>query len=337
MMIGTLAIAGIPPLSGFFSKDEILFRTFWGGHRLLWTVGVVTSLLTATYMFRLVYMTFFGEPRYQDVVAQAAHGHGHGADAHGHGGHVHLHDAPPAMAIPLVILAIGSVLAGYVGVPHALGGQNRIEAFLEPSFHPAAAAWSVHRGDYSSGPAVQVHPAEGEGAAREAAPADQAATHLEPAPAEPAAAHGQATGARGEAGGHGEEPGKTQVELTLMAVSSAIAFLGIGIAWFFFRRRAERAEAVARALPGVHRLLLNKYYVDEIYDATIIQPIKRTSETVLWKGVDAGLIDGVVNGAGTTVRGTASLLRLLQTGSVRAYAASIFVGVLLVLAFYLAR
>jgi NADH-quinone oxidoreductase subunit L len=341
-LVGALAISGVPLLSGFFSKDEILFRTFWGGHVTLWTVGVLTSLLTAAYMFRLVYMTFFGEPRYQDVVAAASAGHGHGDDAHGHGahghgGHVHLHDAPPAMAIPLVILAIGSVLAGYVGVPHALGGQNRIEAFLEPSFHPAAAAWSVHRGERSSGRAVQVHPAEGEGAAREAATADQAATHLEPAPAEPAAEHGQATGARGEAGGHGEEPGKTQVELTLMAVSSAIAFLGIGIAWFFFRQRAERAEAVARALPGVQRLLLNKYYVDEIYDATIIQPIKRTSETVLWKGVDAGLIDGVVNGAGTTVRGTASLLRLLQTGSVRAYAASIFVGVLLVLGYYLVR
>jgi len=88
-----------------------------------------------------------------------------------------------------------------------------------------------------------------------------------------------------------------------MGVSSVIALLGIGIATFVFWQRPERAEAAARALPGVHRLLLNKYYVDEIYDATIIQPIKRTSETVLWKGIDAGVIDGAVNGTGATVRG----------------------------------
>src|SRR3954462_7009276 len=146
-LIGALAIAGIFPLSGFFSKDEILFRTFTSNNPyrlLLWGIGMVTSLLTATYMFRLVFLAFHGErrsgahgpahPEEEEPAAQA--GHGHAATAHGHAhGHAHApHDAPPSMAIPLIVLAIGSVIAGYVGVPHALKGSNEIERFLEPSF-----------------------------------------------------------------------------------------------------------------------------------------------------------------------------------------------------------
>ena len=137
-LIGAIAIAGVPGLAGFFSKDEILAQTFFSGHTILWVVGVLTALLTAAYMFRLVFLAFHGAPRY----ALAA-GHGHGPDtAHGHAGeHAaggHLHDAPPAMALALIVLAIGSVVAGYVGVPAALGGSNRIEHYLEPSFEPAA-------------------------------------------------------------------------------------------------------------------------------------------------------------------------------------------------------
>jgi NADH-quinone oxidoreductase subunit L len=121
-----------------------------------------------------------------------------------------------------------------------------------------------------------------------------------------------------------------------MVFSSLIALAGIGLAWLFFLKdRGARANAVARALPGLHQTLLNKYWVDELYDAVLVQPIKRVSEAGLWKVVDVSVIDGVVNGAGTVVRGGAALLRLGQTGSVRAYAASLFVGVLLVLAYYL--
>ena len=303
---GALAIAGVPGLSGFFSKDEILFRAFAGGHTVLWVIGAVTSLLTATYMFRLVYMTFHGSARF---AAAGGHGHDHG---HGHG--VHLHDAPPSMAIPLILLAVGSVAAGYVGVPHALGGQNRIEAFLEPSFHPAAHAPAV---------AGVEHPASAAEAGHEAGA--------------PATAVHEAAGAAGEHGTAGEGAATRGLELTLMVVSSIIALAGIGIATFFFLSKPERADAVAARFPVVHRLLLNKWYVDELYDAVIVQPIKRTSGRVLWKQVDAGVIDGMVNGAGATVRGGAALMRLLQTGSVRAYAASLFVGVLLVLAYYLVR
>src|SRR5205085_659060 len=107
-LIGAIAIAGVPGLAGFFSKDEILFRTYAGGHTVLWVVGLLTSLLTAIYMFRLVFLAFHGE---RAEVAHADDAHGDHASAHGSasahgGGHSHLHDAPPAMAIALVVLAV---------------------------------------------------------------------------------------------------------------------------------------------------------------------------------------------------------------------------------------
>jgi NADH-quinone oxidoreductase subunit L len=154
-LIASLAIAGVPLLAGFFSKDEILFETFRHGHTWLWVVGAITSLLTATYMFRLVFLTFHGERRAAPAAAvhggHGGHGHdnhhgaahptppspahaGSGAASghHDHGGH--LHDAPPAMAIALIVLALGSVLAGYLGVPHALGGHNALGEWLHPAF-----------------------------------------------------------------------------------------------------------------------------------------------------------------------------------------------------------
>jgi NADH-quinone oxidoreductase subunit L len=330
-LVGALAIAGVPGLSGFFSKDEILFYTFYRGHTVLWVLGALTALLTATYMFRLVYMTFFGERRHAPAAAHAGHGHGHG-DAHGHG--AHLHDAPPAMAVVLVVLAIGAVLAGYVGVPHALGGGNRIETFLEPSFHPAEfAATSAGPAADHGQPGLLDAPAGVQEAHGGATPANagHAATSM---------GHGAVPAAHGDEASHGEahdEAGKTAVELSLMAVSVVLALAGIGIATFFFKSQPERADRVAASLPGLHRWLFNKYYVDEAYDAAIVQPIRVTSERVLWRTVDAGVIDGAVNGAGAIVRGGASVLRLFQTGSVRAYAASVFVGVLFVLAYYLVR
>jgi NADH-quinone oxidoreductase subunit L len=280
-LVGTIAIAGIPPLAGFFSKDEILWKTFSSGHRMLWALAVLAAFLTATYMFRLLYLAFFGERR---TAAAAAHGHGHDhAHGHGHGGGhgSHLHDAPPAMAIALVVLAIGSVAAGFVGVPHALGGHNQIEEFLAPSFTVGGA----------------------EALAVEAA---------------------------GEA--HG-----TSTELSLMLLSTLVAAAGIGLATFVYRRKPEAADRLAERFSGLHKLLLGKYYVDEIYDAAIVQPIKRVSSGALWRGVDAGLIDGTVNGVGLVVRGWSAVLRRLQTGSVRAYAMSTFLGVVVIVGYYVWR
>ena len=321
-LIGALAIAGVPGLAGFFSKDEILFETFASGHTVLWVVGAITSLLTATYMFRLVFLTFHGERRHDvPVVApahDAAHASAHGgltADAHdgahagGHGhaaGH-HLHDAPAAMAVALVLLAVGSVAAGYIGRPAPLGGSNWLGTWLAPVFE-----------------APPIPEPTGEFA------------HL----AEADAAHGEHGAAEGHAsaGEHGASHGADHeaLELTLMGVSSGIAFLGIGFAAFVWLRRRDLAASAARSLGPVHRTLLKKYYVDEIYDAVIVRPIHAFSRDGLWR-MDAGLVDGAVNGVAAIVAHSASALRRLQTGSVRAYAGSLLVGVVLLLGYYFWR
>ncbi|HXO30805.1 MAG TPA: NADH-quinone oxidoreductase subunit L [Candidatus Acidoferrales bacterium] len=132
MTAGTLAIAGIPGLAGFFSKDEILWRAYQASW-VYWLVGLTTAFVTSFYMFRLWFMTFFGEYRgeAQDHSAHDAHG------GHGHGG---IHESPRVMVIPLVILAVLSVVGGYVGVPGSLGGNNRFDRFLGPVFHGSAPA-----------------------------------------------------------------------------------------------------------------------------------------------------------------------------------------------------
>ena len=310
-LIGSVAIAGIPPLAGFFSKDEILYKAFVGtevahGSQVIWLIGAITSLLTAIYMFRLFFLTFHGQPRFAAAGHHAVEGHsGQSAHAHdaGHGGHGHHgapHDAPPSMAIPLIVLAIGSVVAGFVGVPHVLGGHNRIESFLEPSFE-------VHALRQGSGQGAEA-----------GAPAAGGEAHAAPA----AAAEGEHAAA--SAGTEG----------MLMALSVGIAIAGIGIAAFFWLRRTPSPAEMAAAPTGLARLLANKYYVDEIYNAAIVQPIKQVS-IALWKGFDAGVIDGSVNGVGAAVRSASLTLRRAQTGSVRAYAASLFLGAVAILGYYL--
>jgi NADH-quinone oxidoreductase subunit L len=122
-----------------------------------------------------------------------------------------------------------------------------------------------------------------------------------------------------------------------MLVSSIVAIVGIGLAWYFFVRRPAAADAVAASAAPLHRLLLHKYYVDEAYEAVIVGPVKRLSTSFLWKGMDAGIIDGAVNGTGAFVGAGSSVLRRWQTGSVRVYAASVFVGVVTVLGYYMWR
>ncbi|PYR43523.1 MAG: NADH-quinone oxidoreductase subunit L [Acidobacteria bacterium] len=270
-LIGSIAIAGVPGFAGFFSKDEILFRTFASGHAALWTVGLLTALLTAIYMFRIVFLAFFGErppepvapahPEEEEPAAKGGHATGPTHLAHP----THLHDAPPAMALALIVLAIGSVLAGYA----SLGG--RFERFLEPSFAPERVEEVADRG----------------------------------------------------------------LELTLTAVSIAAALGGIAIAAYFFLKNRRAADRMAERFAGVRRLLQNKYYVDEIYNGAIVQPIRIVSENALWKAIDVRVIDGAVNGVGEAVTGASDILRRLQTGSVRAYAASLFLGVVLILGYYL--
>jgi NADH-quinone oxidoreductase subunit L len=122
-----------------------------------------------------------------------------------------------------------------------------------------------------------------------------------------------------------------------MATSSAIAVAGIGIAAFIWLKRRELAAALARRFSPLYDLLLHKYYVDELYDAAIVRPIRALSEQGLWRGVDVRLLDGAVNATGAIVAGSAETLRRLQTGSVRAYAGSIFLGVVMILGYYFWR
>jgi NADH-quinone oxidoreductase subunit L len=184
------------------------------------------------------------------------------------------------MALALIVLALGSILAGYIGIPHALGGHNQLGAWLAPSFAAPGAAIEI----------VETLPAE-----------------------------------------------EIALERTLMVVSSLIALAGIGIAAFIWLRRRELAAAAAQRFAGVHRLLLNKYYVDEVYDAAIVQPVRVISEEGLWRGFDVKVVDAAVNGTGSMVAGGAWLLRRLQTGSVRAYAGSFFIGVVMIVGYYLWR
>ena len=286
-VIASVAIAGVPFLSGFFSKDEILFETFVEGHQLLWGIGILTSLLTATYMFRLVHLTFHGEERFNG--AHAMHST--------HSTHrTHLHDAPWPMATALVVLALGSILAGYVNLPHALGGHAAMHEWLTPVFNATNCGQEVTTGALAGMAIEECTPVE------ERDPAEHAGT-----------------------------------EITLMIVSSLIALGGIGLATYLWLKHKEIPAKLAAQYPGVHRLLLNKYYVDEVYDATIVQPIKVVSTEGLWRGFDVKIVDGAVNGAGYFVSGVSIVLRLLQNGSVKTYAASMFVGAVAVLAYYLWR
>jgi NADH-quinone oxidoreductase subunit L len=349
-LIATIAIAGVPFFSGFFSKDEILYEVYASGHPWLWLIGTITSFLTAIYMFRVVFLTFCGDATGlktggptdatglktggptdatglktggpTDATGLKTGGPtnatglktGGPTDAtglktggptgdHNHGAHAGgLHDAPPLMAIPLIVLAVGAALAGYVGVSPGLGGVNHIATFLEPSFtveRPPPVAEGIR-------PPVEHEPGA------PGSPATPTAPESHNAPGEPS-------------------------ELVLMAVATVVALAGIAVSAYLFLKRREAAAALARRLAAIHRLLLHKYYVDEAYQAVIVDPVVTASEKGLWRGVDAGLIDGAVNGLGRLVRGTGAVLRTVQTGSIRAYAASLLVGVVLILAYLVWR
>jgi NADH-quinone oxidoreductase subunit L len=264
-LIATLAIAGIPPLAGFFSKDEILAAAGAEGQWLLYAVGLVTAGLTACYMFRAVYLTFHGKFR--------------GTEEQRH----HLHESPPVMTVPLVILAVGSVFAGFLGIPnalaHAFGGEdwNWIHHFLEPVY--------------------AVVGAHGEGEAH----------HL-----------------------------STGLELALMALSVAVAVTGILIARSFYGgdKGLSKGRATAARFSGLHRLLVNKYYVDEIYDAAIVKPLRGLSR-FFWRGVDGRAIDGSIHLGAYLTRLFGDFGRLTTTGNVRNYALYFFLGVVALLTWVL--
>jgi NADH-quinone oxidoreductase subunit L len=292
MMIGTLAIAGIPPFAGFFSKDEILFRAFLS-NKIVWVLAVATALMTAFYMWRLMAMTFFGAyrgPAWETHGGHDAHGHAahahddpHAHDAHGHaaahddhgGGHGHgpwhgPHESPAPMTFPLQALAIGAIVAGFIGIPAALGGGNTIEHFLEPSFTAE----------------VRLKPDTTE-ASRSGAEAASGSVRLQPD--HEAAAE------------HEAEPHVSRLEeLGLMAFSVIIALVGISVAQKFYVTNPEISESLAQRYAGPHSLLSHKYYVDELYNATVISGTFG-SGNALW-AVDRNVVDGAVNGAANVTK-----------------------------------
>jgi len=301
--IATIAIAGIPPFAGFFSKDQILgevYHSRYGG-KVIWGIGVLTAGLTSFYMFRLWFMTFFGELKLGSVdlgeeahsahaPAQAGHGvasqsHGHGNDdAHGHGG---VHESPWVMLAPLVILAVLSFVGGWVGVPQFMGGHNAVERFLGPVMQ--------------SGPAVA-----GE------AVSDKDAT----------------TSHAGEAA-----PENTSEEWLLAGASVAAGLIGLLFAYLLYYKRPELPDRITAKMHGIYMMVLHKYYVDEGYGAIFVMPLLALSTTVLWRGVDQGVIDGLVNGAGSASQGVGGELRRMQSGNIRSYAAWVAIGAAAILGY----
>jgi len=293
MVTGWLAISGVPIFAGFFSKDEILWRTWSapafslpspGFSKFLWAIGALTALLTAVYMTRMMVMTFWGKERFRDT-----HDSKHQEPDHHHGP-VEPHESPWLMTVPLIVLAVLSTVGGFIGIPYALSSRdiNVIEHTLEPVVATAGAS-AVATGE----------------------------TH---ATETPVAEHGAAPATETAHATHSSE--EITAERMLAGVSVLIALLGIGAGWYIFQKRP---------LLQMPRLLENKYYVDEVYDAALIHPIEAVSREGLWKIVDVGAIDGLLHSIGEAVQEMGRLARYMQAGFVRGYAAIILVGALILI------
>ena len=254
-LAATLAIAGIPIWAGFFSKDEILGAAF-AKNPALWAVGFAAAGLTSFYMFRVVYLTFFGPFRGTEEEKR------------------HLHESPPSMTIPLVVLAVLSTVGGFVGLPAFLGGRaNLFHRFLDPIVPPIASRAAL-------------------------------------------AELGRGT------------------EIALVAASVGVALLGWLVARAFYagERAGALPERFVRAFPGVHRVVANKFSVDELYDAVLYRPFRALAR-IFWKVVDTLIIDGIVNAGSFLVELAGDLLRFFTTGNVRNYALTFLLGIVALLAY----
>jgi NADH-quinone oxidoreductase subunit L len=258
MWIATLAIAGIPGFSGFFSKDGILAATFARGQEspvfyMLWLVGAIAALLTAFYMTRMMLYTF------------------HGPNRTGDNERAHLHEAPWVMTGPLAVLGIGTIATGVLNLPHVFPGGGWLEHQLE--------AVTEHSVRY-------MHE-----------------VHL-----------------------------SASLEWTLIAVATVIAVVGMGAAWQFLKPAALPTAREAPEETGIQKVLLKKWYVDEIYNAVIIQPTVSISRRFLWKFFDAGVIDGAfVNGSAWVARAFGFVGSALQTGRLGWYLFVFVIGSLVIL------
>jgi NADH-quinone oxidoreductase subunit L len=290
--VGAIAIAGIPPFAGFWSKDGILADAFKSGHYLLWFIGVVGAFMTAFYMFRLIYMTFYGESRVDPEVLH------------------HVHESPAIMTVPLIILATLSVVGGLIlGVPPEHGWIHR--------FLGAVVGHGV-------------------------------ITHVSRGMAEAAST------VEGHAGGGAF----SALDALLMIISVMVGALGWGLAWFMYTKRTDIPDRLAERYRDVYELLLNKYWVDELYEFVFVRGGKALAN-VLW-GFDERVVDGAVNGAShmtvqtseesgrfdlQTIDGSvnglsvvitfgARAFRLLQTGFVQNYVLAMVLGLFVIVTAY---
>jgi len=247
-LVGALAIAGVPFLSGFFSKDAILVSAFAQGRTFVGILGLAGAVLTAFYMFRLVFLAFFGSERFSAEVKS------------------HLHESPAVMTRPLAILAFLSIVAGYAGLPAVLGKKaNLFSRFLEPVVRPAS------EGHMSLG-----------------------------------------------------------AEWILILASAASAIIGIYLAFLFYVRNTALPGRWAARLPGLHRLLLRGYYVDEFYGVIVVNPLVRGSEAI-YRRFDLGVVDAAVDGAGRAAGVFGKAAGFLQTGLIKDYALAVLFGLLVFL------
>src|SRR3989441_9262100 len=279
MLVATPAIAGAPGFAGFFSKDAILFSAYQSetGGRILYAFGLFTALLTSFYMFRLIFLTFHGERRYD-------------------GRRVHAHESPKNMLVPLVILAVLSVVGGWLAAPEFWGSRNYFDQFVEPVF--------VQRVETTAMPAIS-NP-ELQEIARQVSDLLQ---------------------------GIAESLRRAGVRILIIfaAIAAGVALIGFVEAWWFYVRDPERPKRLAQSVRGLYTTLLNKYYVDEFYAAVVVNPLIWLSRKVLWQVVDIAGIDGAVNGIAEGATAFGDRLRRTQSGNTRSYAVWVVIGALAII------
>ena len=264
-LVATLAISGVPGLSGFFSKDAILAGARQGplGDPRLYWLATVTAGLTAFYMFRALFLAFHGASRVEPAQQP------------------HVHESGGMMTRPLLVLAFFSVVAGYVSLPKALGGGEWFHHYLQPVFASSEALLS--------------------------------------STAAPAAGHAPSG-------------------LAVMGTSVLFAGAGFLLAYLSYVKFTGLPSRLTEYFRGTYQLLVNKYYVDEVYDWLIVRPLRRGSEVFLWRIMDAAAIDGLlVNGSARATAGAGNLLRRMQSGNLRSYATWVLLGAVLWLGYILLR
>jgi NADH-quinone oxidoreductase subunit L len=245
-LIATIAISGIPPFSGFFSKDEILAHAY-EHNKLYWFLGIIGSMLTAFYMFRLYFLTFGGSFR---GTADQKH---------------HLHESPKSMTIPLIVLAVLSVVGGLMGIPN--GHMHVLHYFLKPGFGPAE-AWISNPHHFN------MH------------------------------------------------------ELFLMSIAVAAAAAAIYIAYMIYRKNNILPVDSEDDMTAPQRVMYNKYYVDELYDAIIRKPFDKLSD-LAYRFFEIPVVDGIVNGVGNAAKQIGGVVKYAQSGSIGLYLFSMVVAIIL--------